>query len=91
MNGYSKGALHPNTPPAHIVKMEEITGGGSVKSFVMSQESAATSTLLTSSLMKIKVVLDDMKASIHAGELFIALIFGSEVKCIVGVSGIHKI
>lgn len=66
VNGYSKGALHPNTPPAHIVKMEEITGGGSVKSFVMSQESAATSTLLTSSLMKIKVVLDDMKASIHA-------------------------
>ena len=67
VNGYAKGELQPHTPPAHIVKMEEITGGGSVKSFVMSAESQATSTLLTSSLLKIKVVLDDMKASIHAG------------------------
>ncbi|ULT92251.1 hypothetical protein L3Y34_009775 [Caenorhabditis briggsae] len=66
VNGYAKGELQPHTPPAHIVKMEEITGGGSVKSFVMSAESSATSQLLTSSLLKIKVVLDDMKASIHA-------------------------
>ncbi|CAI2352987.1 unnamed protein product [Caenorhabditis sp. 36 PRJEB53466] len=65
-NGYAKGELRPITPPAHIVKMEEITGGGSIKSFVMSSDSATTTNQLTSSLLKIKLVLDDMKASIQA-------------------------
>uniref|UniRef100_A0A8R1J044 Uncharacterized protein n=1 Tax=Caenorhabditis japonica TaxID=281687 RepID=A0A8R1J044_CAEJA len=71
-NGYSKGELQllptASPPPAHIVKMEELTGGGSVKSLMM--DSSAASSQVTSSLLKIKTVLDDLKASIQAGNFF---------------------
>ncbi|CAI5450706.1 unnamed protein product [Caenorhabditis angaria] len=61
-NGYCKGE-----PSPHIVKMEEIAGG-SVKSFVMSTQSSQDSNPnpMTGSLLKIKMVLDDLKASIQA-------------------------